>query len=172
MLARGSCDTAVIIRWVKKNILTLVRKKSEELVYHGQKISKKSSLCRWGSLAAPATSARGIRLPVRLVVCDRRGRPPAGRARLVITTQSSTKVSGKALLGARRALAFSSCSHRRRCDATVATEARRERRPRARAGRRDDRQDRRGLDAVAAQPRRRRYGRSNHANTTRRCTKK
>ena len=62
--------------------------------------------------------------------------------------------------GARRALAFSSCSHRRRCDATVATEARRERRPRARAGRRDDRQDRRGLDAVAAQPRRRRYGRS------------
>ena len=69
-------------------------------------------------------------------------------------------MSGKALLGARRALAFSSCSHRRRCDATVATEARRERRPRARAGRRDDRQDRRGLDAVAAQPRRRRYGRS------------
>ena len=33
-------------------------------------------------------------------------------------------MSGKALLGARRALAFSSCSHRRRCDATVATEAR------------------------------------------------
>ena len=67
---------------------------------------------------------------------------------------------GKGAPRGKAALAFSSCSHRRRCDATVATEARRERRSRARAGRRDDRQDQRGLGAVAAQPPRRQYGRS------------